>query len=121
MKRFPSVKKNREYQKIYDTGISRGNRLLVLYIMKNGRNGNRLGISVSKKTGNSVLRHRMARILREIFRLNGDYVQQGYDMVVVVRQPAGKASYAEIEKAYRNLIERLSLNCRTADERQGMH
>ena len=62
MKRFPSVKKNGEFQKIYRGGTSHANRLLVMYVMKNGEESNRIGISVSKKVGNSVVRHHITRL-----------------------------------------------------------
>ena len=76
MKRFPSVKKNSEFQVIYRNGTSYANRLLVMYVMKTGEEENRIGISVSKKVGNSVVRHHITRLLREIFRLNNkDWVK----------------------------------------------
>ena len=68
MKRFPSVKKNSEFQVTYRNGTSYANRLLVMYVMKTGEEENRIGISVSKKVGNSVVRHHITRLLREIFR-----------------------------------------------------
>ena len=55
MKRFPSVRKNREFQDIYKHGTSYANRLLVMYVMESGEDGNRIGISVSKKVGNSIV------------------------------------------------------------------
>ena len=69
MKRFPSIKKNSDFQNIYRNGKSYANRLLVMYVMRNGEESNQLGISVSKKVGNSVVRHHIARLMREIFRL----------------------------------------------------
>ena len=75
MKRFPSVKKNSEFQVIYRNGTSYANRLLVMYVMKTGEDENRIGISVSKKVGNSVVRHHITRLLREIFRLNNNRIK----------------------------------------------
>ena len=77
MKRFPSVKKNSEFQVIYRNGTSYANRLLVMYVMKTGEDENRIGISVSKKVGNSVVRHHITRLLREIFRLNNNRIKTG--------------------------------------------
>ena len=65
MKRFPSIKKNSDFQNIYRNGKSYANRLLVMYVMRNGEESNQLGISVSKKVGNSVVRHHIARLMRE--------------------------------------------------------
>ena len=67
-----SIKKTREYQKVYKRGKSFANKYLVMYILKNERTENRLGISVSKKVGNSVVRHRLTRLIREGYRLNKD-------------------------------------------------
>ena len=81
MKRFPSLKSNWEFQDVYKNGISYGNRLLVMYVLKSGDSKNRIGISVSKKVGNSVVRHHITRVLREIFRLNNDKIQTGLNIV----------------------------------------
>ena len=70
MKNINSIKKNEELQKIYRTGKSYANKYLVMYLLENGMGENRLGISVSKKVGNSVVRHRITRLIRESHRLN---------------------------------------------------
>ena len=54
-----------------------------MYILENGTDTLRLGVSVSKKVGNSIVRHRLARLIREAFRLNNDNVKRGLDIVVV--------------------------------------
>ena len=103
MKRFPSVKKNSEFQVIYRNGTSYANRLLVMYIMENGEDENRIGISVSKKVGNSVVRHHVTRLVRESFRLNKDKVKTGLDIVVVARAAAKESEFKKIESAYLHL------------------
>lgn len=104
MKRFPSIRSNREFQNIYKTGKSYANRLLILYAKKNTLDYNRLGISVSKKVGNSVVRHGFARKLREIFRLNM-LNRRGYDIVVIVRTGADVKDYQGLESAYLHLCK----------------
>ena len=103
MKRFPSLKSNWEFQDVYKNGISYGNRLLVMYVLKSGDSKNRIGISVSKKVGNSVVRHHITRVLREIFRLNNDKIQTGLNIVVVVRRAAAESDYRHLEGAYLHL------------------
>ena len=103
MKRFPSVKKNSEFQVTYRNGTSYANRLLVMYVMKTGEEENRIGISVSKKVGNSVVRHHITRLLREIFRLNEDRIQTGLNIVVVARVAAKDSDYKHLESAYLHL------------------
>ena len=105
MKRFPSIKKNPDFRRVYENGHSRADRCLVLYAMKNGREETRIGISTSKKIGNSIIRHRMTRLLREAFRLHREQIKQGYDLVVVVRTGAAGKSFWEIEKSYLHLMQ----------------
>lgn len=98
-----SLKKNRDFQKVYKRGRSYANRLLVMYVMKNGLEGNRLGISVSKKVGNSVVRHHITRLLRESYRLHEEMFNSGLDIVVIARAAAKNASYHEINSALLHL------------------
>ena len=70
MKYSESLKKNRDFQQVYKRGTSKANRYLVMYVLPNQHMKNRLGISVSKKVGNSVVRHRITRLVRESYRLN---------------------------------------------------
>ena len=105
MKRFPSIKKYDEFRKVYSTGRSRANRSMVMYLRENGTKRNRIGISASKKIGNSVVRHRMVRLVREAFRLHVQETKQGYDIVVVVRATAVGQTYREIEQAYLHLLQ----------------
>lgn len=88
MKRFPSIKKNSDFQTIYRTAKSYANRQLVMYVRKTDGGQSRIGISVSKKVGNSVVRHHLARLVRESFRLNRDTLEEGLDIIVVARAAA---------------------------------
>ena len=103
MKRFPSVRKNSEFQKIYKSGTSYANRLLVMYVAESGEDRNRIGISVSKKVGNSVVRHHITRLIREIFRLNDHRLKTGLNIIVVARVAAKTSEYKDLEGAYMHL------------------
>lgn len=103
MKRFPSIKKNQEFQAIYNTGKSHANRQLVMYVKRTENQDQRIGISVSKKVGNSVVRHHLTRLIRESFRLNKDTLDTGLDIVVVARAAAKEAEYKTIERAFLHL------------------
>ena len=72
MSEYTSLKKNNDFQNVYQNGKSKANKYLVMYVLKNDLNINRLGISVSKKVGNSIVRHRLTRLIRESYRLNKD-------------------------------------------------
>ena len=104
--RYPhseSLKKNRDFQLLYKEGRSRANRYLVLYVKENGLEKNRLGVSVSKKVGNSIVRHRITRLIRESYRLHEDMFNSGLDMVVIARISAKDRSMREIESALLHL------------------
>ncbi len=103
MKRFPSIKKNSEFQKVYKNGSSCANRLLVMYVNRSERPGMRIGISVSKKVGNSVVRHRIVRMIREIFRLHKIETDPGSDIIVVAKPAAKDADFRTLESAYLHL------------------
>ena len=103
MKKTESLKKNRDFQNVYRTGVSFANRLLVMYVKENKTETNRIGISVSKKVGNSVIRHHVARLIRESYRLQEDMFDSGLDIVGVVRVAAKEAKYREIESALLHL------------------
>ena len=98
-----SLKKNQDLQKVYRKGRKLAKILLVMYILKNDLEKNRFGISVSKKVGNSVVRHRVTRLLRESYRLHEDVFNSGLDIVVIARAGAKEAKYSEIEKALLHL------------------
>ncbi len=74
-----------------------------MYILKNDLQRNRLGISVSKKVGNSVVRHHIARLLRESYRLHEERFHSGWDIAVIARNGAKEASYHQIESALLHL------------------
>ena len=94
-----SLKKNRDFKTVYGNGKSRANKYLVMYVMKNGTEKNRIGISVSKKVGNSVVRHHLTRLIREIYRLNEHYFKKGLDIIFIVRVNAKSIDYHTLEKA----------------------
>ena len=94
-----SLKKNRDFQYMYDYGSSYANRYLVMFVIKNDELVNHLGISVSKKVGNSVIRHRVKRLIKEAYRLHEDEFNSGLNIVVIARSTASSVGYKEIESA----------------------
>lgn len=95
--------KNKDFQIIYKKGKSYANKYLIMYVLNNREEENRLGISVSKKVGNSVIRHRITRLIRESYRLQKEKFQLGYDIVVIARSNAKDKNYHEIESALLHL------------------
>jgi len=103
MKYSESLKKNMDFQNVYKNGKSYANKYLVMYVLKNDCNKNRIGISVSKKVGNSVIRHRITRLIRESYRLQEDVFNSSLDIVVIARSTAREVGYKEIESALLHL------------------
>ena len=103
MKYTQSLKKNIDFINAYKKGKSYANDLLVMYVLCNKKDINRLGISVSKKVGNSVVRHRVTRLIRESYRLSESFFKKGFDIVIIGRPNAKEASYRDVEKAILHL------------------
>lgn len=106
MKYSESLKKNKDFQQVYKNGTSQANRYLVMYVLENQYRRNRLGISVSKKVGNSVVRHRVTRLIRESYRLNETLFKNGLDIVVIARPSAKSITFSETESALLHLAGR---------------
>ena len=104
-----TLKQNSDFRRLYAKGRSSANRFLVLYCRRNGRGVNRMGYTVSSKLGGAVVRNRVRRRLREIARLNMPELKTGWDVVVVARSRAVAASYAELDRAYRDACAALGL------------
>ena len=103
MKRSESLKKYDEFRNVYQNGRSFANKYFVMYVLENKKEINRLGISVSKKGGNSVVRHRITRLIRESYRLNEEMFNSGLDIVVIARGTARDASFHQISSALKHL------------------
>ncbi len=105
MKYSVSLRNNTDFRRVYSEGRSKGNKYLVMYIFENNQAVNRYGISVSKKVGNSVVRHHLTRLLRESYRLHEEMFSSGLDIVVVIRTSASNCNYHEMESALLHLAK----------------
>ena len=98
-----SLKKYGDFQRVYKRGKSYANKYLIMYILEKDTQKNRIGISVSKKVGNSVVRHRITRLIRESYRLNEKKFVGSFDIVVIARPGAKERNFFEIESALLHL------------------
>ncbi|MCI6795904.1 MAG: ribonuclease P protein component [Lachnospiraceae bacterium] len=106
MKFSDSLKKNRDFQNVYRRGTSTADKYFVMYALKNGTECNRIGISASKKVGNSVVRHTIARRIREAYRLQEELFCRGYDVVFIARFAAKDCTQKQAEESVRILAEK---------------
>ena len=109
MKHSDSIKKNYEFRRLYAKGKCAAMPTMVLYVRRHGRPRNRLGITVTNKLGKAVVRNRIRRRLREIYRLDEDRLETGLDMVIVARGRSRGATYGELERDFRRGCERLGI------------
>lgn len=104
MKQEIYLKKNDEFQEVYRKGKSYANKALVMYVLPAGKETpSRLGMSVSKRVGNSVVRHRIKRLIREAHRLNRHKIADGYEIVVIARNEAKNRDYSRMERDFLHL------------------
>ena len=104
-----TLKKNYEFRRLYSKGKSCANAYLVVYCRKNRSGCSRIGYTVSNKVGHAVVRNRIRRRLREIYRLHERQIARGYDLVVVSRVRACTADYHQLEAAFLSACARLGL------------
>ena len=114
MKYSTSLKLNHIFRRLYHTsGVADG--LLVLYARKNRTDGNRVGVTVSKKLGKAHVRNRTRRRIREVYRLNEEKFQPGWDIVVVARTKAVEAPFGKLTASYLALAKKAGLLKHTQD------
>ena len=109
MKKAVSIKENRAFRRIYSRGKSAVTPFLVVYCRPNRLDHNRLGVTVSTKLGCAVVRNRARRRLREVFRLAGPDLRQGYDIILVARSRAADGDYARLTQAFYRACGELKL------------
>ena len=109
MKVRGTLKKNSDFRRLYAKGKSAVTPYLVVYTRPNRLGENRLGYTVSVKLGHAVVRNRVRRRLREIYRLNAAELKQGYDIVIVARSRAVGSEYRKLNAAFLRACESLGL------------
>ncbi len=104
------LRKDSDFRRVYKHGKSFANRYLVMYIMRNNLEYNRVGISVSKKVGKAIVRNKVKRRIRESFRLDVDQkIKSGYDIVFIARVAISDMQYNEINKSMKHLVNKFKL------------
>lgn len=109
LKRCFSLKRNKQFRQVYRKGKSVACRELVLIYAKNRSDMVHVGFSVGKKLGNSVVRNRMKRRLREAFRPNLPLLLPGFDLIVIARDAARDAPFSSLADSLRYLLRKAGL------------
>lgn len=105
MKKEFRIRKNIEFKRVYNGGNNYWNRNLTLYVKKNGLNNSRVGITITKKIGNSVVRNQIRRRIKEIYRLNFFRLKDGYDIVFIPKKNVVDLSFAQLESAVIHILK----------------
>lgn len=109
MRNICTLKNYREFGRVYTLKKSCANRYLVMYIAPSDAPYSRIGISVSKKVGNSVVRHRITRLIRESYRLHKSEIRGNIDIVVVARNSAKGKDFHSIESSFLHLCRKQNI------------
>ena len=104
-----SLKKNHEFRRLYAKGRSAASNLAVVYCRNNRSKSNRLGITVSSKLGNAVVRNRIRRRFKEAYRLNEEKLTPGHDIVIVARARSRSAGFAGLQDDLMRLFKKLDI------------
>ncbi len=106
---FPNTARLRhqyQFDAVYRGKHYAGDGVLVIRAIRNDIGRTRLGLSVSKKVGNAVVRNRWKRIIREAFRKQQIDIPRGLDIVVRPKKGA-VADYHAVYASLLNLCKRL--------------
>ncbi|MBQ2661136.1 MAG: ribonuclease P protein component [Clostridia bacterium] len=109
MKRCYSLKRNKEFKRVYRIGKSQGSHLLVLIHAKSKDDSVHIGLSVSKKLGNSVKRNRIKRRLRAALTPFLPLIKEKTNIIFIAREPVKDAEFSEITKSIDKLLKKASL------------
>ncbi|MCL2170821.1 MAG: ribonuclease P protein component [Defluviitaleaceae bacterium] len=101
-----SLRKNRDFSQVYGRGRSFANRQLVLYALPNGLEKSRIGISVSKKIGNAVVRNRAKRLVKEACRHIAPKIPKSHDLVFIARAGIVGMKMYEVADSISHLISK---------------
>ena len=102
---FIRLGSNENFKPVYKFGKSKANKYLVMYVLERESGPNRYGFSVSKKVGNSVVRHHITRLLRECIRKDDEKLLDGKDIIIIARASAKGIGFIEIDGAVLHLCK----------------
>lgn len=105
MNKIYRLRSNMEFKKVYSRGKNYWNRNLILYVKKNDVGNTRVGYSITKKIGNAVVRNKIRRRMKEIYRLNFHGIKSNYDLIFIPKKNVVDISYKELESAMLHILK----------------
>mgnify|MGYP000889789135 CR=1 FL=1 len=114
MDRSYSLKKNKEFNRVYRRGKSAGARGVALVYCRARHTCVRVGFAVGKKVGNAVVRNKVKRRFREAFARHLPNVKPGYDLIFIARSEARDETFASLLRTIAYLLKKAGLFCETA-------
>jgi len=96
-----------EFRRVYQEGCRRSARLCTVFFRSNGLSESRIGLTVPAAVGNAVLRNRLKRRVREVFRQNRSSIPAGWDVVVNPRRDVARAPFAVLERELMRLFPQM--------------
>lgn len=106
MKKEYRLKKNEDFQHVFQRGYSVANRQFVVYQVKKANQSTiRFGLSISKKIGNAVMRNRIRRLMKEVLRELAVKCHQDRDVIIIARKPTVDMDYQEIKKSLTHVLK----------------
>jgi ribonuclease P protein component len=98
------LRKRVDFLTLARSGKNIQNRYYIVFYNPGLTGRSRLGVTVSKKVGKAVIRNRMKRICREVFRNNRHHINGAWDVSVVTKRPAVQLTYRQTEDVLKNLL-----------------
>lgn len=119
MRKEYRIKKNKEFQEVFNKGKSVANRQFVLYTLKKiDQEHFRIGLSVSKKIGNAVIRNQVKRYIRQVFHELDGQLYNDIDFVIIARKPAATMDFFEIKQSLTHVLRLARVMKRSQQEQK---
>ena len=103
------LRRKSDFSLIYNKGKSVGERYIVLFFRKNGLPYNRAAFLASKKVGNSVVRNRARRLMKESYREMKENLDIGYDIIFIARKTINNLKCADVKKSMGAALKRAKI------------
>lgn len=99
------IKLQKEILNVFKTGKQYSDKYLKIFILQNKMDYIRFAISINKKFGNSVMRNKAKRHVRELFRLNKERLEKGYDIIFFIKNEFKNISFSEKREFFLKLLK----------------